>query len=854
MDKSDNQADQNQQVSGNGEQLQFDIDFKGLIDILTNHLYTENGAVIRELISNANDSLVIRQREYGFGNDSPAIRLWLETTEQQRKRLIIKDNGVGMSKSDLVNYLSTIGAGLARNKKKQYKEDYDALIGRFGVGFLASFKVAKSVSVETKKPNSQGYLWHSAGEREYTITELGTIDQGTTVLLDLKPEVSFEWTEEKIKRMVLENGRYFAFPIYWGKHDQNKLNNLQAPWYTDQAPSDDDVEIFREFLTQYDENYLSAATAMEIIPLYGDRIRGVVYIPPITGFQFEKYGLDLFCKRVLVTRGDLEILPEEFRFVKGIVDCDDFQLNLARDSVQKESFDYRRVGEFVPSQILDHFRRLSLKASSLPEGGKAGPAEIYRTRLQTVMDQFHVLIKNALLQKNKDGISYRYDNHYLLDFQNFMPFRSSLYINTTMPDYMNRMKAVGMGDKVLFLRPNEDYIVNRAISEQEKREFILVQLPLEEEYLKRYCQVIGVEIIPASQAIIDAIPRLPPTPGWDAIVKFYQERLDHTEYSLSVYLSEFHPETVPGRLLSEKESEGLNKLQEIIEELKKGSIIDKNDSVLKELERMKQKHPYSLYINHRNPVLSRLAGMLARGMDIDLDIILHSMFHDIAIAAGNPILESHLSEYQVKVYSDLLTALEARNESITARTLQIELQKNLEATQSQLREAQARNQTFERELEATKQEERSKVAYLSEEVFFIRSMHGTDTSVDFIARRLADVCNHYKLKLVDPKSIRIPGDILKDIIEYLRKSRFVIADVTEVENPNVFYEVGYVFGMYPEKLILIADKKVIQDHRLPFDINTQRILGYNISNVPEFEEFIDNLRTTMEELVTKSSQ
>ncbi len=833
-----------------GENLQFDINFLGLIDLLSNHLYRDKSEVLRELLSNASDSLYRRKEESGFETEEASIRLWIDPATIN---LIIRDNGIGMSRNDLIKYLATIGAGLTAEKREIWKNSFDPLIGRFGVGFLSSFMVADAITVETRTFNDTGYVWKSKGQREYTIDENPDLPYGTTVYLHLKPDIRREWSEDHIKKMILEKARNFAFPIYWGLSGQDQLNFLQAPWYSDTPPTEEDIDRYRDFLVELNPSFASATAAVEIIPLHSENIRGVVYIPAFATFKNDIVGtMDLYCKRVFVTHGDIGILPEGFHFLKGVVDCSDFRLNLARDHVQSDSHDYRRVGEYIAIQVLEHLRRLAQKTTQMTEIGGTGKAESYRMRIQAVMDQFYLFIENALLKTNDKGM-YLYDEGYLIDFQNFMPFQSSIIVSTTIPEYLNRIKAAGRDMEVLILHPNEDYTANRAISEVEKREFILVRSPIEEDYLKRYCQTIGVTCKEAADLLLESLPRLEIPEGWDKIIRYYQEQLNHPEYSLSVYLSEFHPESMPGRLLADKDSEGLKRLQEIIVEMEKNQIIEKNDSLYKELERMKLKRAHLLYINHRNLVLERLASLLARGADINLDLILHPMFHDILIAAGHPTLESHQSECQAMVYGELLSALEARKEGIVARSRQLEIEKRLEDAQTRINEAQARAEALEKELDIAKQEMGKKVIATTNEVFFIRSMHTDGSDYDFISKKLAKLCETLSLHLIDPKGIRIPGDILKDIVDYLRKSRFVIADVSEVDNPNIYYEVGYVYGMYANKLVLISDERVIHERKLPFDINTQRVISYDTHNVQKFDEFMFNLEKLLQEMLKRES-
>lgn len=882
-----NQESQN--VSEGAKELrQIEIDFPGIIELVSHHLYRDRSAAVRELLSNANDSLNVRKEEIGFGEEKPVIRLWVDH-HRNTARLVVKDNGIGMSKDDLTNYLSTIGASLTKKKRElasSQGQRFDELIGRFGVGFLASFIVAEKIVVETRKPDFPGYRWQSSGDRDYTITEIPNLEPGTTVFLDLKPEVSREWSDDKIKKMVLENARNFAFPIYWGVAGENKLNDLQAPWYSETSPDEEAIERYRSFLATHDDRFASAASALEIIPLHSDDIRGVVYIPNAAAIQYAHPGVvDLYCKRVFVAKDNADMVPAVFNFIKGVVDCFNFRLTASRDEVLQDDYKYQEVRAFVEQKIMNRFRELSERAKE-PAGKDearvaAVKAEIFRLRLQTVMDQYHMLIKIALVQKQNFG-GFIYDDPYLIAFESFMPFQSSLHATTTIPEYLDRKKTSARSKEILFLPPNEDYATHRAVSGQEKREFILARNKFEEEYLQRYSRIIGANCVSAVETLKDAFEALtPPTEGWEQIIKYYREQHNHPEFSLSVSLAEFDPKNVFGRLIADQKSDEMKRREEVIKKLEAEHAIDKNDLLYRELELMKQKRPQILFVNKRNPTLSRVAEMLTKQAPVNLDDILHPIFHDIVVMAGHPVHEAHLTDYQNKVYGEILTGIENEQER---KNIQVQLNEEKKRPAEALAEAEAKfneerqhhakvlaeaetkfNEERQRhaktlnEVEVKLNEERERLKQIqnknteleqklgevaphliskskeTNKVFFIRPIKVGLDNYDFIAKKTQEICGRLGLDLVNPKDETHPRILFDDIIENLKSSRLIIADVSEINNPNIYYEVGYVNGAFPNKLILIGDQKVIE--KLPFYAKVQFVLGYDKSDAEEFEIF-----------------
>jgi molecular chaperone HtpG len=830
------------------EERLIDIDFTSLISLLSHHLYREDSSpVIRELLSNANDSLITRKREFGFEQGGPEIRIWLDAEAAQ---LVVKDNGIGMTKNDLISYLSCIGASLTREKSKEnesIEQSFESLIGRFGVGFLSSFIVADKIVVSTRKHGHPGYRWSSQGGRNYKIEQCDNLDEGTSVVLELKPRLRLDWTEEKIKLLVLENARYFVFPIFWGPQGTEKLNDFQAPWYGDTPPTERELDSYRDFLARYRDEFASAESAVEVIPLYSKDIRGALYIPPFSAMPQGRIGVvDIFCKRVFVAKDHPDIVSEEFRFIKGVVDCYDFHLNAARDDIQRDSHVYLRVKEFISRQLLERFTSLARQAGPGPgsEQRTEPGNELARLRLQTVMNHLHIWLKNALVGHTAEG-QYQWEDEYLIALEDFMPFRSSIGGFTTVPEYLKRQVDIGKERRIVFLPRHNDNsasILQMALQRKQEVLFPEPELPIDEEYLRRYAKVLGVPCESTDDAISNDLPKLPVEEGWHSIVNYFQLQLNHPEFSLSVYLSEFEPDTIPGRILADTKSEGLRRFEEIVEELEHSQTFSKDDSLFQQIALMKQKRPHSLYLNKHHPSLSRLADYLQSGRHLNLDPILHPMFHDISLACGHQVHAGHLAEYQTRMYTEVIEHAFAKSQLET-------LTNQLTEAKRKSQEIQEQNNALNRELASVREASPHAQGTL-EQVFFIRPMK--DGFDDTISRRVVSICKGLNLSFVDPKSLKGPGEIFSQVIRYLKSSRFVIADVTETNNANVYYEAGFTEGTFPQKLILIVNKKVLDSRQLPFNFLTQRVLSYD-TDVDAFDEFLAELQRTLEEMMAKQT-
>jgi hypothetical protein len=158
----------------------------------------------------------------------------------------------------------------------------------------------------------------------------------------------------------------------------------------------------------------------------------------------------------------------------------------------------------------------------------------------------------------------------------------------------------------------------------------------------------------------------------------------------------------------------------------------------------------------------------------------------------------------------------------------------------------------------------AETSHTTNEVFFIRPMHSiqpkhsTDYDPDLVSKGLGRICPRLGLTLIDPKESKDPGDILAAIVDYLKRSRLVVADVSEISNASVYYEVGFVYGSFPKKLILVAHQSVLEAHwntpgkQLPFNISTQRVLPYG-TNAWQFQEFQDQLELVMKGMLEEKT-
>lgn len=335
----------------------FKTESQKLLHLMTHSIYTQKEIFLRELISNASDA--IDKRHYLSLTDqkvpSDHYEIWIEPNDVDRT-LQIKDNGIGFTEEELIENLGTI----AQSGSKAFMEKVEAkdlsIIGQFGVGFYSSFMVSKEVVVETRSPYSDvGYRWRSAGEDSYTIEEIKRDHIGTTITLYLRDDENDDESEEdfsrflkdyQLRNLVKKYSDYVRYPIkmMMKKTEDKKeileettLNQMIPIWKRAKADikEEDMNDFYKHHFNDYENPIRVIHTDVEGMLTY----TALLFIPkkPAYDFYSEHYekGLQLYSKGVFIQDKNKDLLPDYFKFVKGLVDSADISLNISRELLQQ---------------------------------------------------------------------------------------------------------------------------------------------------------------------------------------------------------------------------------------------------------------------------------------------------------------------------------------------------------------------------------------------------------------------------------------------------------------------------------------------------------------------------------------
>jgi molecular chaperone HtpG len=324
------------------------FDWDGLINLLAKHLYSEKRIFIREIIQNAHDSIVRRQyQQPGFGG---RINILIDIAQST---ITFKDDGMGMNKDDLVDFLSTVGKGETRSKRK----DIDGLIGQFGIGFLSAFVVADKVEVRTRKlGEQQGWVWINTGSRQYEIAPCAVEEPGACVTVFVNRAEIGILHEREISDVVRRYTDMLLVPIHIND-SPIAINTGRMPWEMKYG----DPEALTLSCLVYLESHIRDSV-LEVIPfnLEGQiRAQGALYISSTRVFALDApRSVALYLSRMFVCQNVPEILPQWASFVNGVINSPDLQPTAARDNiVRDEAFDCLRdeLGGII-IRHLEHLR------------------------------------------------------------------------------------------------------------------------------------------------------------------------------------------------------------------------------------------------------------------------------------------------------------------------------------------------------------------------------------------------------------------------------------------------------------------------------------------------------------------
>ena len=396
------------------ETMGFQTEVKQLLHLMIHSLYSNREIFLRELISNGSDA-ADKLRYEALHNSAllendPNLDIRIEF-DKEAKTITISDNGIGMSRDDVIAHLGTIAksgtADFLQNLTGDQKKDAQ-LIGQFGVGFYSAFIVADQVTVETRKADAaEGARWVSVGDGEFTVESIDRAQRGTSITLHLKQD-ALEFADGwRLRNIIRKYSDHISLPILMHKEstaveeegEEEKTAPATVEWETvntakalwTRSRSDVSDEEYKEFYKHVSHDHTDP------LKWSHNRVEGkleytsLLYVPSKAPFDLYNrdmlHGLKLYVQRVYIMDQADEFLPMYLRFIKGVVDSNDLSLNVSREILQKDpAVDSMKTA--LTKRVLDMLEKMAKKepeaySAFWKEFGqvlKEGPAEDYANR------------------------------------------------------------------------------------------------------------------------------------------------------------------------------------------------------------------------------------------------------------------------------------------------------------------------------------------------------------------------------------------------------------------------------------------------------------------------------------------
>lgn len=344
----------------------FDAEVGKVLNLMIHSLYTDKDIFMRELISNASDAcdklryLAISSPE--LIKDDPEFKIHIKV-DQDKRRLIISDNGIGMNEQDLIENLGTIAKSGTQSFMEQITGDQKkdtSLIGQFGVGFYSVYMVADSVQViSCKAGEHKAYSWISDGLGEYTVEESEKHSRGTEIIISVKEGEDDYLDHFRLKHMIRTYSDHILVPIYFEHNGvETQVNSSSAIWTRAKSEVSQDQynEFYKSIAHAGDEPWLTLHNRNE----GAIEFTNLLFVPTSKTFDLfhpdRKRRVKLYIKRVFITDENIDLVPRYMRFLRGVVDCDSLPLNISRQTLQHNRV-VDQIRANITSKVLSELKK-----------------------------------------------------------------------------------------------------------------------------------------------------------------------------------------------------------------------------------------------------------------------------------------------------------------------------------------------------------------------------------------------------------------------------------------------------------------------------------------------------------------
>ena len=343
-----------------------------IFPVIKKFLYSDHEIFLRELVSNAVDATQKLKTLSSFGDFKGELGTMNVTVsiDKNKGTLTISDRGIGMTAEEIDKYINQIAFSGAEEFLEKYKNDANAIIGHFGLGFYSSFMVSKKVEIRTLsyKEGAQAVMWSCDGSPDYEMTDIEKSERGTDIILYVDDDNKEFLEEQRIETLLKKYCRFLPVPVVFGKEQEWKdgkyvdtdkdrvINDMEPAWT--RKPTDLTDEDYRKF---YADLYPGIDEPLFWIHLnidYPFKLTGILYFPKIkNNIDINRYKIQLYCNQVFVTDSVEGIVPDFLMLLQGVIDSPDIPLNVSRSYLQSDS-NVKKISGYITKKVSERLQEI----------------------------------------------------------------------------------------------------------------------------------------------------------------------------------------------------------------------------------------------------------------------------------------------------------------------------------------------------------------------------------------------------------------------------------------------------------------------------------------------------------------
>ena len=502
---------------------------ENIFPVIKKFLYSDHEIFLREMVSNAVDAtqkLKTLAERGDFKGELGDLTIHVKL-DSEKGTLTISDHGLGMTEDEINKYINQIAFSGVTDFLDKYKDNANAIIGHFGLGFYSSFMVSKKVEIVTRsyKDGSKAIKWSCDGSPEFEISDAEREERGSDIILYIDDDCKEFLEKAKIQELLNKYCKFMPVPVAFGKktewkdgkqvdtNEDNIINNVEPLWTkTPSTLKDEDYkEFYRTLYPMQDEPLFWIHLNVD----YPFNLTGILYFPRIkSNIELQRNKIQLYCNQVFVTDQVEGIVPEFLTLLHGVIDSPDIPLNVSRSYLQSDA-NVKKISKYITKKVAD--RLLSIFKENRKEyEEKWDDLKIFINYGMLSQDDFYERAKDFALLKDVDGKYFTYDEYKKLVKDNQTDKDGNivyLYANNKEDEYSYIEAAKNKGYSVLLLDGQLDTpMVQMLETKLEKTRFARVDADIVDRLIvkdeKNECDVPKNEKDNISQAFRSQLPKL----------------------------------------------------------------------------------------------------------------------------------------------------------------------------------------------------------------------------------------------------------------------------------------------------------------------------------------------------------